>query len=86
MTVYILNEKLVFPNPNRADPNGLLAVGGDLGPDRLLLAYENGIFPWYSEGDPILWFSPDPRLIFYPDITHASKKLNKIIKSGVFEV
>ena len=86
MTVYLLSDKLIFPHPNMADPNGLLAVGGDLGADRLLLAYENGIFPWYSEGDPILWFSPDPRLVIYPGKMYVSKKLGKIIRAGVFDI
>jgi len=58
-----------FPDSSQAleDPNGLLAVGGDLSPDRLLLAYSRGIFPWYSEGDPILWWTPNPRCVLLPD-------------------
>jgi leucyl/phenylalanyl-tRNA--protein transferase len=65
MTVYLLDDSLVFPNPGHAEKTGLLAVGVDLRVERLLLAYKHGIFPWYSEGDPIMWFSPDPRLIIF---------------------
>lgn len=86
MPVYLLNESLVFPHPNHADPNGLLAVGGDLSVERLLLAYRNGIFPWYSEGDPIMWFSPDPRLVLAPSNLYVSKKLRKLIRAKTFEV
>lgn len=86
MPVYLLDEKCLFPNPSKADPNGLLAVGGDLSPERLLIAYKNGIFPWYSEGEPILWFSPDPRLIFIPRDFKPSKSLRKSIKSRKFNV
>jgi len=86
MTVYLLDDSLVFPNPMLAEQNGLLAVGGDLRVERLLEAYKNGIFPWYSEGDPIMWFSPDPRLILFLDNLYVSSKLKKIIRSNVFEV
>ncbi|MGB2692650.1 MAG: leucyl/phenylalanyl-tRNA--protein transferase [Thermodesulfobacteriota bacterium] len=86
MTVYLLDDSLVFPNPSHAEETGLLAVGGDLRVERLLLAYKNGIFPWYSKGDPIMWFSPDPRLIIFLDDLHVPTKLKKIIKSKVFEV
>lgn len=86
MTVYLLNDSLVFPDPRDAETNGLLAVGGDLSIDRLLLAYKSGIFPWYSEGDPIMWFSPDPRLVLFLDDLYVSTKLKKIIRSNIFEV
>ena len=66
MTVYRLGPDLVFPPPDAAGPDGLLAVGGDLSPERLLLAYAEGIFPWYEEGLPILWHSPDPRMVLLP--------------------
>lgn len=85
MTVYLLNDSLVFPDPEEAEPGGLLAVGGDLSMDRLLLAYKSGIFPWFSEGDPIMWFSPDPRLVLFLDDLYVSRKLKKIIRSDVFE-
>jgi leucyl/phenylalanyl-tRNA---protein transferase len=86
MPVYLLNESLVFPHPMLAEPDGLLAIGGDLSVQRLLLAYSSGIFPWYSDNTPILWFSPDPRLVLsLPDL-HVSRRLGKIIRSGKFEV
>ena len=86
MPVYRLSQDLVFPSPHLASREGLLAVGGDLSVKRLLLAYSLGIFPWYSEGDPILWWSPEPRLVLYPDEFKVSRSLNKVIKRGVFEV
>ena len=75
-----------FPDSSHAleDPNGLLAVGGDLSADRLLLAYSRGIFPWYSEGDPILWWTPDPRCVLFPDNFKISKTLRKAMKSNDF--
>jgi leucyl/phenylalanyl-tRNA---protein transferase len=86
MTVFLLNDSLVFPDPRCAESDGLVAVGGDLRIERLILAYQNGIFPWYSEGNPIMWFSPDPRLVLFPDRLRVSKSLTKVIKSEVFEV
>lgn len=67
MPVFQLSKKLLFPPAHLAEPNGLLAVGGDLSPERLLLAYRQGIFPWFAEGDPLLWWSPDPRLVLFPE-------------------
>ena len=86
MPVFQLSEDLVFPSPHLASKEGLLAVGGDLTHRRLLLAYSLGIFPWYSEGEPILWWSPDPRLVLYPNELKISKSLNKIIKKEIFRV
>ncbi len=86
MTVYRLDKEFVFPDPALADPNGLLAVGGDLELDRILMAYSLGILPWYSEGQPILWWSPDPRLILLPEQVHVSKSLKRVIKSGKFTI
>lgn len=86
MTVFRLSQALIFPPPAYADPDGLLAVGGDLSPARLLLAYRMGIFPWYSEGTPILWWSPDPRLVLLPDEFRISKSLKRVIKKGIFRV
>jgi leucyl/phenylalanyl-tRNA--protein transferase len=86
MPVYFLSDDLVFPPPQLATEEGLLAVGGDLSQKRLLLAYQMGIFPWYSENEPILWWSPDPRLVLYPKEIHVSKTLRKIIKKNVFQV
>ena len=77
-----------FPDLSLAlkEPNGLIAIGGDLSIERLLDAYSNGIFPWYSEGEPILWYSPDPRMVITPDKFHLSKSLRKITDSSRFEV
>ena len=77
-----------FPDLSLAlnEPNGLIAIGGDLSFERLLDAYSKGIFPWYSEGEPILWYSPDPRMVITPDTFHLSKSLRKIIHSSRFEV
>ena len=68
------------------DPNGLLAAHGDLAPTTLLAAYRAGIFPWYSEGQPILWWSPDPRAVFFPDRIHVSRSLARTLRRGSFEV
>jgi len=77
---------LAFPNPYYADDEGLLAYGGDLSPQRLLLAYKKGIFPWFSEGDPILWWSPNPRLILYPDKFNLRKSFRRVLRSGKFSI
>ena len=81
-----LSEELLFPPVGMADPDGLLAFGGDLSVDRLLLAYFSGIFPWYSDESPILWFSPDPRFVLFPDNLRVSKSLRRVIKSEQFTV
>jgi leucyl/phenylalanyl-tRNA--protein transferase len=86
MPVFVLSEKLGFPPPRLATPEGLLAVGGDLTEERLMLAYRTGIFPWYSEGEPILWWSPDPRLVLYPNEFHISRSLARAIRRGNFEI
>jgi leucyl/phenylalanyl-tRNA--protein transferase len=86
MPIYRLPEENIFPPPDFAEDNGLLAIGGDLSEERLLLAYSMGIFPWYSEGDPILWWSPDPRLVLFPDELKISRSLKQTIKKGVFKV
>jgi leucyl/phenylalanyl-tRNA--protein transferase len=83
--VYFLSQKIEFPDPSLAEPDGLLAVGGDLSLDRLVLAYEHSIFPWYME-DPILWFSPDPRMVLFPEKLKVSKSLRKTINKNKFEV
>ena len=86
MPVFRLTDDLVFPPPQLATRRGLLAVGGDLRVERLLLAYSMGIFPWYSEGEPILWWSPDPRLILLPGEFHVSTRLARVIRQGIFTV
>lgn len=87
MPIFYLDERLVdFPPPEYADEDGLLAVGGDLRVERLLKAYEKGIFPWFSEGSPILWWSPDPRPVLFPDRIKISRSLRQTIKKGLFQV
>ncbi|BBO66193.1 leucyl/phenylalanyl-tRNA--protein transferase [Desulfosarcina alkanivorans] len=86
MPVFTLSKRLSFPPPHLAIKEGLLAVGGDLSPERLILAYRNGIFPWYSPGDPILWWSPDPRLVLYPDELYVSKSLRRVIRRKRFHI
>ncbi|WP_026528197.1 leucyl/phenylalanyl-tRNA--protein transferase [Butyrivibrio sp. VCD2006] len=81
MAVYRLNRnEIIFPDPTLADDDGLLAIGGDLSLKRLLLAYSNGIFPWYSEGDPILWWAPKDRFIIKPGDIHISHSMRKFFK------
>lgn len=86
MPIVWLDEQHVFPPAQRAPPSGLLAVGGDLHPDRMLLAYRSGIFPWYSDDQPILWFSPDPRYILRPSGLRVQRSLKKRVKRGDFEI
>lgn len=86
MTVYRLIDQFLFPPPDLAEPNGLLAVGGDLSVERLLLAYSSGIFPWFNEGEPILWWSPDPRCILELDRMRISRSLAKVLRKGKFQV
>jgi leucyl/phenylalanyl-tRNA--protein transferase len=84
--VFLLSDTIEFPPPHLASEDGLLAVGGDLSQERLLLAYRMGIFPWFSDNEPILWWSPDPRLVLYPHEIKISKTLKKIIKKETFRV
>src|SRR5262249_480749 len=86
MPIYRLVKEVLFPPPEYADPSGLLPVGVDLSSERLLEAYRSGIFPWYSDDQPILWWSPDPRLILELDEFRISRSLGKIIRKGVFKV
>lgn len=86
MAIYQLTDDLVFPNPELSEDDGLLAVGGDLSVDRLLLAYTNGIFPWSSKGEPILWWSPKPRFVLMPEDIRISKSMRKIMRKGEFQV
>lgn len=86
MPVFQLSSKIAFPPPHLAEKEGLLAVGGDLSLKRLVLAYKMGIFPWYSDDDPIIWWSPDPRLVLYPKELKISRSLKKTMKKGIFEV
>ena len=86
MAIYRLTNELIFPPPDHAEPDGLLAVGGDLSSDRLLLAYQMGIFPWYGVGLPILWWSPDPRLVLEPGDFHVSRRFGRTLRKGKFRV
>jgi len=86
MPVFQLTKKLIFPPAELAEKNGLLAIGGDLSPERLLLAYRSGIFPWYSEGDPILWWSPSPRLVIFPAEFKIPKRLSRLVRQGKYTV
>ncbi len=86
MPVFLLSKELYFPDPELSEPNGLLAVGGDLRVERLILAYKNGIFPWYGVGEPILWWCPDPRLVLFPEELHVSRRLRRTIKQNKFRV
>lgn len=79
-------QRILFPDPTLAEEDGLLAVGGDLRKERLLHAYENGIFPWYSEETPILWYAPHERFVLYPQDIKVSKSMSKIIDKGSFEI
>jgi len=82
--MFILTKELVFPPVTMADENGLLAMGGDLSIERLLLAYKNGIFPWYGENEPICWWCPDPRFVLFPNELKVSKSMQKIIRERQF--
>mgnify|MGYP002777235675 CR=1 FL=1 len=84
--MYFVNHELYFPPAENAGKTGLLAMGGDLSPDRLMLAYRNGIFPWFSEDEPILWWSPPRRMVVFPSEFKPSKSMRNIINRGIFTV
>ena len=86
MPIFQLVKDIIFPKPELAEPDGLLAIGGDLKPERLLAAYVNGIFPWFSEGNPILWWSPDPRTVLMLNEFKLSKSLLQSIKKNSYEI
>lgn len=86
MTVYLLNEALLFPDPREAEPDGLLAIGGDLRPERVVLAYALGIFPWSSVGQPLMWWSPAPRATLAPGEIRVGRSLRKTIRRGRFRL
>ncbi|MEG0295237.1 MAG: leucyl/phenylalanyl-tRNA--protein transferase [Clostridium sp.] len=86
MPVYGLDERIIFPKSELAEEDGLLAVGGDLSLERLVLAYENGIFPWYNEEDPILWWCPKERYIIRPENIKISKSMKRLLNKHDFEV
>lgn len=82
----LLSEKLWFPDVDQATSDGLLAIGGDLSEERLILAYTSGIFPWFDDAQPIMWWSPDPRMVLFPEELYVSKSLQKKIDKGIFEI
>ncbi|MEN8231232.1 MAG: leucyl/phenylalanyl-tRNA--protein transferase [Thermodesulfobacteriota bacterium] len=86
MPIFQLTDKLIFPPAELAENNGLLAIGGDLSPERLLLAYRRGIFPWYSEGEPLLWWSPSPRLVIFPAEFKVPKRLSRLMRQEKYSV
>ncbi len=87
MPVFWLSEKdLSFPHPELANEDGILAIGGDLSVERLLIAYNNGLFPWYNPEDPILWWSPDPRFVLFPDELKVAKSMRSYFNQRKFEV
>ncbi|MFN0728145.1 leucyl/phenylalanyl-tRNA--protein transferase [Polaribacter gochangensis] len=81
-----LTDKIEFPKPETTSEEGVIALGGDLSEERLKLAYQNGIFPWYSEGEPIVWYCPLKRMVLYPEELKVSKSMRKIIKKGNFTI
>lgn len=84
--MFFLTKKLIFPPVENANDEGLLAIGGDLFPERLLLAYRNGIFPWFNEDSPILWWSPDPRMVLFPQNIKISKSMRKVLRDAQFRI
>jgi leucyl/phenylalanyl-tRNA--protein transferase len=84
--IFRLDERLIFPDPALAEEDGLLAIGGDLDPKRLMLAYQNGIFPWYSDDTPILWYSPHERFVLNPVELRISKSMKQVMRSGKFKI
>ena len=80
------NERFSFPDPVEADHESIVAWGGNLSPGMLLSAYEQGLFPWYSEGEPVIWHSPDPRFVIFPEKLHVSRSMAKVLKRGDFSI
>jgi len=86
MPIYLLSDEPYFPDPNLAREDGLLAIEGDLHPERLIQAYAKGIFPWYADGEPILWWSPNPRMVLFPKDFKRHKSLRRKVEKDLFEV
>jgi leucyl/phenylalanyl-tRNA--protein transferase len=84
--MHILTDEIIFPPVSETSPEGILAIGGDLQPERLLLAYRSGIFPWYNEDEPIIWWSPDPRMVLFPDDLRVSKSMRQLLRRNPFTV
>jgi leucyl/phenylalanyl-tRNA--protein transferase len=86
MPIFRLVDEIIFPPVHLTSEGGILAIGGDLSPGRLLEAYRQGIFPWYSEGDPIVWWSPDPRFVLFLDELRVSRSMKKVLRHNVFRI
>ncbi len=86
LPLFFLDDRLIFPPVENANSEGLLAVGGDLAPERLLLAYQNGIFPWFNDDSLILWWSPDPRMVLFPEKVKISKSMRKVLLGDQFKL
>jgi leucyl/phenylalanyl-tRNA--protein transferase len=84
--MYFLSKELFFPPISEANPDGILAIGGDLSPERLLLAYESGIFPWFNEDEPLIWWSPNPRMVLFLEELVISKSMRNILRKDIFKV
>ena len=84
--MYRLTDALLFPSPEQASAEGIVAVGGDLQPERVMLAYRKGIFPWFESDDFLLWWSPDPRMVLFPDRLKVSKSMRTVLRKKQFEV
>ena len=84
--MYRLTDALLFPSPEQASAEGIVAVGGDLQPERVMLAYQKGIFPWFESDDFLLWWSPDPRMVLFPDRLKISKSMRTVLRKKQFEV
>jgi leucyl/phenylalanyl-tRNA--protein transferase len=84
--LYFITKQLFFPPADEAGADGLLGVGGDLSPERLMLAYRSGIFPWFADDEPILWWSPDPRMVLFPDEVVITRSMKKVLRNGKFRV
>ena len=84
--MYYLNENIQFPDVSEASPEGVLAIGGDLSVERLILAYKTGIFPWFDDAEPIVWWSPDPRFVLFPEKLKVSKSMRQVLRNSDFEV
>ncbi len=84
--MHILTQAIIFPEVTEAHEDGLLAIGGDLSTERLIAAYHNGIFPWYNEGEPVIWYAPDPRMVLFPEELKISKSMRQLLKRETFTV
>ena len=82
----LLGKAFIFPDVESADHDGILAIGGDLQPERLMLAYRSGIFPWYNQGEPIIWYSPDKRMVLFPEKLKISKSMHRLIRKNEFSI